>query len=224
MPTVRFAARAGPMAPKPAAAPSAPPAAVRRNVRRDTEDERIEAAPLGWRAASRGPLSGSLAIAMPCVPSRAGPRYAIGTFPFKSMKMQKSTETTSAAPVPMARRLFSMQRFVCISRVVYSYASDCMHCVLWRILYAPLCMHGAPNLYSGAQNEAVDAVSEGRFDQNGACQFAQVDKVGVDAAIGREDLQQAPLGGGLERFFRQQDRQRTLEAARIERLIVHRPR
>ena len=53
------------------------------------------------------------------------------------------------------------------------------------------------SLYSSAQNEAVDAVDEGRLDENGAGQLAKVDNVGVDAPIRGEDLQHAAPGNAL---------------------------
>src|SRR5271169_6100877 len=100
------------------------------------------------------------------------------------MKMQKVIWTTGVTPVPKARRLFSMHGFVCIARAIYLYALPRMHNAL-------LCMQCVRGLYSSAQNEAVDALGEGRIDENGAGQLAKVDKVGVDAPIRGENLQQA---------------------------------
>ena len=56
------------------------------------------------------------------------------------------------------------------------------------------CVRG---LYRNAQNEAVNAVGEGRIDENGAGQLAKVNKVGVDAPIRGEDLQHSAAGNAL---------------------------
>ena len=58
-------------------------------------------------------------------------------------------------------------------------------------------MQYARGLYSGAKNEAVDAIGEGGIDENGACQLAKVDDVGVDAPIRGENLQQTAPGNAL---------------------------
>ena len=76
-----------------------------------------------------------------------------------------------------------MHYFVCIAPAVY--------------FYAPLRMQYARGLYSGAKNEAVDAIGEGGIDENGPGQLAKVDNVGVDAPIRGEDLQQAAPGNAL---------------------------
>ena len=76
-----------------------------------------------------------------------------------------------------------MHCFVCIAPAVY--------------FYAPLCMQYARGLYSGAKNEAVDAIGEGGIDENGAGQLAKVDNVGVDAPIRGEELQHAAPGNAL---------------------------
>ena len=91
-----------------------------------------------------------------------------------------------------------MHRFVCNARSIYFYALPRMH-------YALLCMQYARTLYSNAQNEAVDAVHEGRIDENGAGQLAEVDEVGVDAPIRGENLQHASGRGSPERPLRKQD-------------------
>jgi len=95
-----------------------------------------------------------------------------------------------------------MHGFVCIAREIYFYASCRMH-------YALLCMQCVRRLYSRAQNEAVNAVGEGRIDEDGAGQLTKVDKVGVDAPIRGENLQQASRGDGPKRPLREQDGQRT---------------
>jgi hypothetical protein len=76
-----------------------------------------------------------------------------------------------------------MHCFVCIAPAVY--------------FYAFLCMQYARGLYSGAKNEAVDAIGEGGIDENGAGQLAKVDNVGVDSPIGGEDLKQTAPGNAL---------------------------
>src|SRR5271155_894632 len=95
MPTVRSAARARPVAAKPAAAPSAPPAAVCRNVRRDTVDERIELLPGTARGVAKAIQVHDLAIAMPAS-GLTRRRSAIGAMPFKAMKMQKVIRTMAS--------------------------------------------------------------------------------------------------------------------------------
>ena len=89
------------------------------------------------------------------------------------------------------------------------------------LFYAWLRMHSAAVLYRSAQNEAVDAVHEGRIDENGASQLAKVAKVGVHAPISGEDLQQASGGDSPERPLREQDRQRTFQSARVESFVDH---
>jgi hypothetical protein len=88
-----------------------------------------------------------------------------------------------------------MHCFVCTAPAVY--------------FYALLCMQYARGLYSGAKNEAVDAIGEGGIDENGASQLAKVDNVLVDAPIRGEDLQQASRSDGPKRPLREQDGQRT---------------
>ena len=58
-------------------------------------------------------------------------------------------------------------------------------------------MQYARGLYSGAKNEAVDAIGDGGIDENGASQLAKVDNVGVDSPIRGEDLQLAAPGNAL---------------------------
>jgi hypothetical protein len=58
-------------------------------------------------------------------------------------------------------------------------------------------MQSARGLYSGAKNEAVDAMGERGIDENGAGQLAKVDNVGVDAPIRGEELQHAAPGNAL---------------------------
>ena len=128
--------------------------------------------------------------------------------------MQKVIRTTGVTPVPKARRLFSMHGFVCIAREIYFYASCRMH-------YALLCMQCVRRLYSRAQNEAVNAVGEGRIDEDGAGQLTKVDKVGVDAPIRGENLQHASGRDSPERPLRKQDGQRTSQSPRVERFVYH---
>ena len=126
------------------------------------------------------------------------------------MKMQKKGVT----PVRRARRLFSMHPFVCNARAIYFYASPRMH-------HALVCMQCVRSLYSTAQNEAVDAVHEGRIDENGAGQLAKVDKVGVDASIRSENFQHTSGGNSPERPLREQDGERTFQSPRVERFVYH---
>jgi hypothetical protein len=79
----------------------------------------------------------------------------------------------------------------------------------------------ALHLFRSAQNEAVNAVGEGRIDENGPGQLAKVAKVGVDAPIRGEDLQQASGGDSPERPLREQDRQRTFQPARVQSFVDH---
>jgi hypothetical protein len=76
-----------------------------------------------------------------------------------------------------------MHCFVCIVPAVYFYAS--------------FCMQYARGLYSGAKNEAMDAIGEGGIHENGAGQLAKVDNVGVDAPIRGEDFQHTAPGKAL---------------------------
>jgi hypothetical protein len=101
---------------------------------------------------------------------------------FKAMKIQKVIRTMGVTPV-RARRLFSVHCFVCIAAAVYFYASLCMQC--------------ARGLYSGAKNEAMDAIREGGIDENGASQLAKVHNVGIDTPIRGEELQHAAPGNAL---------------------------
>src|SRR5271163_3946707 len=134
MPTVRFAARARPVAAKPAAAPSAPPAAVCRNVRRDTVDECIELLPGTARGVAKANQVHDLAIAMPAS-GLTRRRSAIGAMPFKAMKMQKVIRTMGVTPVrqrgayflciasyALRLRCIFTHRFVCNTRAAYAAA------------------------------------------------------------------------------------------------------